>query len=262
MIDLLKQKIADAELVLVGVGEEWSIKKADWLKNTIFSKAVNECSMDDALIPFLQKYIIEERPDECILRKRAGYEYLEKLLRDKNYFVVTLCTDGLIRQVNLRNDRIVEPCGTIKKMQCAHECTREVYGFEKAWLEQFGSFAKKGMLKQIKPPVCPKCGAPLILNTIEAEKYAEEGYLPEWNIYTKWLQGTVNKKVCILELGVGMQFPTVIRWPFEKVAFFNQKSSFFRVHSKLYQVTEEIKDRSYGIQALSEDFLKELSYKL
>ena len=42
MIDLLKQKIADAELILVGVGEEWSIKKADWLKNIIFSKAVNE----------------------------------------------------------------------------------------------------------------------------------------------------------------------------------------------------------------------------
>lgn len=262
MIDLLKQKITDAELVLVGVGEEWSIKKSDWQKNLLYSKAVNEYGADDERIPFLQKYIIEERPDESILKKRAGYEYLEKLLKDKNYFVVTLCTDGLICQVNLRNDRIVEPCGTIKKMQCTHRCTGELYEFDVAWPNQFSSFVKKGTLEQIELPVCPKCGAPLILNTIEAEEYAEEGYLPKWNTYTKWLQGTVNKRLCILELGVGMQFPTVIRWPFEKVAFFNQKSSFFRVHSKLYQVTEEIKDRSYSIQALSEDFLKELSYKL
>lgn len=262
MIDLLKQKITEAELVLVGVGEEWSIKKSDWQKNPFYSKAVNKYGADDERLPFFQKYIIEERPDENILKKRVGYEYLEKILKDKNYFVVTLCTDGLIRQVNLRNDRIVEPCGTIKKMQCAHKCTGELYGFEKAWLEQFGSFARKEMMEQIKPPVCPKCGASLILNTIEAEEYAEEGYLPEWNIYTKWLQGTVNKRVCVLELGAGMQFPTVIRWPFEKIVFFNQKSSLFRIHSKLYQTAEEIKDRSYGIQALSEDFLKELFYKL
>lgn len=262
MIDLLKQKIADAELVLVGVGEEWSIKKADWLKNIIFSKAVNECSMDDALIPFLQKYIIEERPDENIQKKLEGYEYLERLLKDKNYFIVTLCTDSLIHQVNLRDDRIVAPCGTIEKMQCIRKCTGDIYEFGEMWVEQFGNFVEKGMLEQIKLPVCPKCGGPLVLNTIEAEEYAEEGYLPKWNTYTKWLQGTVNKRLCILELGVGMQFPTVIRWPFEKVAFFNQKSSFFRVHSKLYQVTEEIKERSYGIQALSEDFLKELFYEL
>lgn len=255
MINLLKEKIADAELVLVGVGEEWSIRKADWQKNPLFSKAVNEWGMEEALVPFLQKYIIEEMPDERIQRKCEGYGYLEKLLKDKNYFIVTLCTDGLIRQVNLQDDRIVEPCGTIKKMQCAHKCTGDLYEFDQMWLHQFGSFLDKGTLEGIKPLTCPKCGSYMALNTMDAEDYAEEGYLPQWHRYTKWLQGTVNRRLCILELGVGMQFPTVIRWPFEKIAFFNQKASFFRIHSKLYQTAEEIKDRSYGIQALSEDFL-------
>lgn len=262
MIDLLKQKIADAELVLVGIGEEWSIRKTDWQKNPLFLKAVNEWCVDDALIPFLQKYIIEKRIDEGIQQKCEGYKNLERLLKDKNYFIVTLCTDGLIHQVNLRDDRIVEPCGTIKKMQCVRKCTDNLYEFDVSWLEQFGSLIELGALEQITPLICPKCGSSLVLNTIETEEYVEEGYLPQWNIYTKWLQGTLNKKLCILELGVGMQFPTVIRWPFEKVAFFNQKASFFRVHSKLYQTAEEIKDRSYGIQALSEVYLKELSNEL
>lgn len=262
MINLIKEKIADAELVLVGIGEEWSIRDTDWQKNPLFTRAVNECGADEALVPFLQKYIIEKMPDENIQKKIGGYECLETILKDKNYFIVTLCTDGLIHQVNLQNDRIVEPCGTIRKMQCVHKCTPNLYEFDTEWLHRFGSFLNKGTLQPIKPFTCPECGSPLVLNTMEAEEYAEEGYLPQWNRYTKWLQGTVNRRLCILEMGVGMQFPTVIRWPFEKITFFNHKSSFFRVHSKLYQTAEEIKDRSFGIQALSEDFLKELSNEL
>lgn len=262
MIDLLKQKIADAELILVGVGEEWRIRRADWQRNPLYSKAVDKYGSDDVLIPFIQKYIIEEKVDEVIAGKLEGYGCLAQLLKDKNYFIVTLCTDALIHQVKLQEDRIVEPCGTIKKMQCAHKCTGELYEFDKTWSEQFGSFLKEDRMEQIRPLLCPRCGSPLVLNTIETDEYVEEGYLPQWNLYTKWLKGTVNRRVCILELGVGMQFPTVIRWPFEKVVFFNQKASFFRVHSKLYQIAEEIKDRSYGVQALSEDFLKELSNKI
>ena len=35
-IDLLKQKIAEAELVLVGVGEEWEFKKTDFESDSLF----------------------------------------------------------------------------------------------------------------------------------------------------------------------------------------------------------------------------------
>ena len=77
----------------------------------------------------------------------------------------------------------------------------------------------------------------------------------QWEKYMKWLQGTVNRKLCVLELGVGMLYPTVIRWPFEKVVYFNQKSNIFRIHSKLYQLTEEIKDRGYKIEKKPMDFL-------
>ena len=55
-----------------------------------------------------------------------------------------------------------------------------------------------------------------------------------------------------------MTFPTVIRWPFEKVVFFNQKASLVRVHSMLGQVTEEIADRAYGFSRDPKEFMKEL----
>ena len=95
----------------------------------------------------------------------------------------------------------------------------------------------------------------LIFNNILSEGYVEEEYLEQWEKYMKWLQGTVNRKLCVLELGVGMLYPTVIRWPFEKVVYFNQKSNIFRIHSKLYQLTEEIKDRGYKNRKKPMDFL-------
>ena len=90
-----------------------------------------------------------------------------------------------------------------------------------------------------------------------SENYVEEGYLPQWEKYTKWLQGTVNKKICILELGAGMQFPSIIRWPFEKVAFYNQKASFFRINEKLYQLTEEIGGKGISIERNAREYLLE-----
>ena len=98
---------------------------------------------------------------------------------------------------------------------------------------------------EIPDGLCPHCKAPLTGNTIKADQYIEEGYLPQWAAYTKWLAGTLNKKLVILELGVGFQTPTVVRWPFEKTAFFNQKSYMYRINEKFSQITEELKAVSY-----------------
>ena len=214
-MSLLMDKINDAELVLVGAGEEFAID-------------TNDASAENIVLKN---------------NRLRFYQKLEKLLHDKNYFIVSLCTDGLIRECDFNKGRIVEPCGNNKYLQCSEKCTTDLYDIE----------------DDMK--ICPKCGKPLINNRITdaGGMYVEEGYLEDWKIYTKWLQGTVNRRVCILELGVGMQFPSVIRFPFEKIVYFNQKASFFRVHSRLYQLAEEINEKSYSIQATPEDMLKELS---
>ena len=61
-----------------------------------------------------------------------------------------------------------------------------------------------------------------------------------WETYMKWLQGTLNKKLFVLELGVGLKHPEMIRFPFEKIAYFNQKADFMRIHDKLFQLPAEL----------------------
>ena len=98
----------------------------------------------------------------------------------------------------------------------------------------------------------------MVLNNVYAQHYDEQGYLEQWSIYTKWLQGTLNRRLVILELGVGMQFPSVIRWPFEKIAFFNQKAFFLRVHESLYQLDEKLSGKGCGISQNAIDWLSQL----
>ena len=77
-------------------------------------------------------------------------------------------------------------------------------------------------------------------------------------MYMKWLQGTLNRKLCVLELGVSLKFPTVIRFPFEKTAFFNRKAQFIRVHEKLYQLSEELADKGISQPENAVNFLNRI----
>ena len=229
----IRVAIKEAELALVGIGEEFALKETEGK----FQKADYEARME-------------------------AYHKLESLLQDKNYFIVTLCVDGMIRQVGLKDERIVEPCGSYYRLQCVDKCISAVTTPDEELTKRItgmlqGTEGRQDIEKEL--PVCGECGRQMTFNTIEAENYAEEGYLDQWKIYTRWLQGTVNRKVCLLELGTGMKFPTVIRWPFEKITYFNNKARLVRVHSRLFQTTEEIKDRSTGIECDPIEFVKELS---
>lgn len=241
-------KIKEAELVLVGLGEELDLSRG--------LKADGKCAQlgaDMRLAPFMKREML----DEVKHQKDEFYDNLAKCLKGKNYFIVSLCMDGAIHNSTLNKERIVEPCGSYERLQCGEKCTCDLYDCSQEILPQFEAGADEG--GEINLPRCPHCKSPLVFNNVEAENYVEEGYLGQWQVYKKWLQGTVNKNVCVLELGVGMKYPAVVRWPFEKITFFNQKAEMFRVHSRLHQMAAELKDRGTGICQSPEDFLKELS---
>ena len=194
----LKEQLAGAEKVLVGIGGEWKIpENADPVR---------------------------------ISEVREGYQQLYELIKEKDYFIVTTLTDGEIWETELNRDRIVAPCGNRHLYQCRSACVKEV------WKET-----------ELSEKVCPHCKGPLVENTIQAENYVEEGYLPMWKTYQTWLSATLNRKLLVLELGEGFRTPTVIRWPFEKTAMFNLKSTLIRVNARFPQLTEQTGDRGISI---------------
>lgn len=254
-------KLKEADLILVGIGEEM---EADLRRMSMerlykdFPDIIAEDIEKKWMIPYLEKVFLEDYKEAGIMK---AYASLEEMLKGKNYFIISTSIDDYIYTTNLNKEKIVTPCGGYRLQQCTGNCSSRLTKPDDSILGQIRAcLHKKGKLESLVKPLCEKCGGEMVFNNIKAEAYNEEGYLEQWNRYTKWLQGTVNRRICILELGVGMKFPTVIRWPFEKIVFFNNKASLFRIHSKLYQLSEEIRDKSYSVKQNPIDFLHNFLY--
>lgn len=182
-------------MVLVGIGTEFGSKRGSAGGSFFYRTCQDRPDRSPLAAALLAFHKSQKKVGGCEKEQvQKAYEVLADLLKDKNYFVISLCEDGLLEQAGLKENRILTP-------------------------------AKEG------------------------EEETDSGVYPtdSWETYTKWLQGTLNRNLVILELGVGMELPQLIRFPFEKVAYFNQKSCLYRVHSHLYQMTEEIKERGYSV---------------
>jgi NAD-dependent SIR2 family protein deacetylase len=254
--NLLLEKINDADMVLVGVGEEFNENFMDIGKFPLLMSALEEVDVNPTLewtIPYLEQRFLMEHSDSPTIN---AYRNLQKLIKDKNYYIMTTCIDENIKKADFKSDRIVEPCGNYEWFQCSKKCNTELYP-----TAEFSNLVNQALLDgvgldSLEAPKCPCCGEPLAFNNILCESnYVEEGYKPQWERYTKWLQGTLNRKICIIELGVGMNLPNIIRWPFEKIAFYNNKASFFRINGGIYQMTEEIADKGVSIEMNAVEFL-------
>ena len=255
---LLKEKIAEADLVLVCVGEEFNenfAKIGDYPK---LVRALEAIDQDEALtwmIPYLEQMYLAQYHNQELAE---AYEKLGALLHDKNVFLITTCIDGRIGGTGITPEKIVSPCGGYRKLQCSDKCCTQLWDAEEVMKEIKETVAAEGNLNELAQPVCEHCGKPLVFNNIMAENYVEEGYLEQWEKYTKWLQLTLNKKLCIIELGAGMQLPGIMRWPFEKIAFYNQKASFFRINQTVYQLPEDVGEKGISIEGNAVEFLRGL----
>lgn len=255
----LKEKIQEAELVLVGLGEECQY---DWnvlLQDSRYREIEQETKDNEKYVwiaPFLQKMILRRGREE---RWDKAYHVLRKILEGKNYFIVSLCMDDYVYGAELDEAKVVAPCGGFRMMQCSKNCAGELTQMpEESYEAVLRYYRGEEPLSSLEEPVCSHCGEKLRFNQLGVERYAQEGYLEQWNSYTKWLQGTVNKKLFVLELGVGMAYPGIVRFPFEKIVYYNQKAFLYRVHPHLYQTGEEIAGRSRGIAENPIDFLGSL----
>ncbi len=260
MWDKVKQSVSEAEMVLVGIGTEFAQDYSDMESDPFYGPLLSQAAGEEEGGRYLQYLQFHHRSRHPDGRKVKAYQNLGELLEGKNYFAVSLCTDGLWEETGLKRERMVTPCGNFDAMQCVGECAARQPLMKEtdricALLESMDGCG--GDIHEIQPPVCPVCKKPLWFNQISTPGYREEGYLGQWAAYTKWLQGTLHRRLCILELGVGLTFPQIVRFPFEKIAFFNQKAYFYRIHSKLYQLAQELNGRGISIAQSPVDFFGE-----
>lgn len=166
------------------------------------------------------------------------YQNLKKLVAGKNYFIVTMCTDGKIYDSVIDGMHFVDPCGSVRRLQCPDGCDDYIVDVNDG----------------IKS--CPHCGKELIPNVVGCSSYVEAGYMKKWKLYSTWLSFSFNQKLVALELGVSFKYPSVIRFPFERMVMFNQKGTLIRVQETFPQVPTELKEKGISIKENSLEWVK------
>lgn len=261
-IQALSEHKEYAQKVLVGIGEQF---KDDSLKQSPLYKAFAEKCGDNQepyewMIPFLYAYEfgehnLKEPPDEWSL----AYQHLAHWLEGKDYFVITLQPDDKIFRSGLDEKRIVAPCGSYGRVQCIEKCIPYTEESKSISMEIARLVLEPRVpLASISRPVCPHCKKPQVPNVYGQAHYCESGYKEQWECYQQWIANTMNRNMVILELGVSFSLPNLIRLPFEKMAFYNQKAHLYRVHSVFPQLFEDLKGKGTSVPMNPVTFLSNL----
>lgn len=184
------------------------------------------------------------------------YRNLFEIVKNKDYFVLTTNVDHQFQKVGFDKHRLFYTQGDFGLFQCSVPCHNKTYDNEqiiKAMYEQ-----QKNM--RVPPelvPTCPKCGKPMSMNLRADETFVEnEGWNRAAERYTEYLETHKERHILFLELGVGMNTPGIIKYPFWRMTYDNPNAVYCCINLGEAYAPMEISDRSVCIDGDIADVLK------
>lgn len=227
-IKRLKNEIDTADAIVIGAGAGLSTSSGfDYAGERFekyFSDFHNKYGITDmysgGFYPYetLEEYwawwsrhILVNRYD-CPVGK--PYSDLLKLVKDKDYFVLSTNVDHQFQRAGFVKKRLFYTQGDYGLWQCSKACHDKTYDNEeavKAMVEQ----QKNMKIPTVLIPKCPVCGAPMTMNLRCDNSFVQdEGWYAAANRYDDFIRCHSNSHILFLELGVGMNTPAIIKYPF------------------------------------------------
>lgn len=187
------------------------------------------------------------------------YLDLKKLLNGKDYFICSTNVDSQLEKAGFKEDIIFAPQGRYDKFQCSLPCSDKAYDNEKMVKRMISNMDPDSLKIQKEDiPICPICANFLTLNLRKDDKFVEKPHLKNLKKYKDYINEFNDKKLVLLELGVGYDTPIIIRYPFEDIISNNKNSTLIRVNLNHSYVPDQIKDRSIAIASDIKYFLSKL----
>lgn len=175
------------------------------------------------------------------------YKELYDIVKDKEYFVLTTNVDHQFYKAGFDKNKIFATQGDYGKIQCQKGCHPKTYDAEELF-RKMDKARKDCLIPSELVPKCHVCGGRMEMN-LRCDNYfvEDEAWHESADRYADFLEQNKDKKVVLLELGVGFNTPIIIRFPFEKMVRENPAYSLIRLNMDEAVVPECFGKRAIGI---------------
>ena len=175
------------------------------------------------------------------------YTELYDLVKNKEYFVLTTNVDHQFYKAGFDEKRIFATQGDYGKIQCQKACHSKTYD-AKDLFRKMDKARRDCLIPSELVPKCPVCGGNMAMN-LRCDNYfvEDEAWHEAADRYAGFLEQHKDKKVVLLEFGVGFNTPIIIRFPFEKMVRENSSYSLIRLNMDEAVVPESFGKRAIGI---------------
>ena len=203
------------------------------------------------------------------------YGNLKKIVEGKDYFVLTTNVDHQFQRAGFEKKRLFYTQGDYGLFQSSRPTVAKTYDNQEIvekMLEAQGfvrdnegifQLSEDKLLKMSIPteliPICPDDGLPMAMNLRVDENFVEDaGWKMATKRYQDFLHSHKGKHVLYWELGVGMNTPVIIKFPFWQYTEENPNAYYACLNLGEAGCSREISERSICLNADIGQVLRDL----
>ena len=272
-IDRLKEEIENADAIVIGAGagmsasagfaydgERFERNFADFRKKygftDMYSGGFYPYRSLEEYWAWWSKHIYVNRYDAPVGKP---YSILLKIVRDKDYFVITTNVDHCFQKAGFDKKHLFYTQGDYGLFQCSEPCCQETFDNEAAIREMVRRQEDMKVPTELLP-TCPHCGKPLTMNLRSDNKFVEdEGWHAAAERYENFLRTHAGGKILFLELGVGYNTPVIIKYPFWQMTAKNPNAIYACINQGQAVCPQEIERQAICMDADIGQILQSLS---
>lgn len=278
-MDLIKNKLSEADAIVIGAGAGltasagidymdvafFSDKYPMFLKKgykTIWDGITNnwQISAENASIywGFWCHHInnVYYEPGQL-----ASYKKLYDVISGKKHFIITTNADGQFFKGNFKKENIFAMQGSYGYFQCRKGCHNKLYDNQEMVAQMIEGFDNETLeIRASDIPYCPKCGELLIPNLRIDQFFVEGMHMEHHDSYIDFINKHSNGRLVFLELGVGFNTPSIIRYPFEEMTRLINHATLIRVNKESEQVKSSIADKIIIAQINIDELIQQLAH--
>ena len=262
-IKRLKNEIDTADAVVIGAGADLSASAGFDSSGERFEKYCSDFHKkygitdmySGGFYPFetLEEYwawwsrhILVNRYD-CPVGK--PYSDLLSIVKDKEFFVLTTNVDHQFQRAGFPKDCLFYTQGDYGLWQCSKPCHDKTYDNEKTVRAMVNQQTDMKIPTELIPK-CPVCGRPMTMNLRCDNSFVQDdGWYKAASLYENFIHRHSNSHILFLELGVGMNTPVIIKYPFWQMTAQNPNAVYACINLRESYCLSEISNRSIIIDS-------------